>query len=295
MPRLVRQAGEICPRTPGRPDGRRSSWRAGRRAASRRGPTCGDRGRRPRRAPWRPVDPPTGASRLDRPGRRLLAARRHGRRLRAGKSGAQRGERKRNGADGAADHVPSGVGHRGIPLWPRRSARPDCAVQEGIVRRRFGRAAGPGCLPRVSRAWRACPAKVERVSPAKPHRGHGGLWVHDREVIAWALWPARIGGNAARDLMLLAVERRFGQLVAPAPVEWWTDNGSVQWTVPRLPVGKPGVAPRGRRPAADVARDFSASPPAFPARHPHGRDARSDRTQRASPTFPLVCWPGPIC
>ena len=31
-------------RTPGRPDGRRSSWRAGRRAASRRGPTCGDRG-----------------------------------------------------------------------------------------------------------------------------------------------------------------------------------------------------------------------------------------------------------
>jgi transposase InsO family protein len=49
---------------------------------------------------------------------------------------------------------------------------------------------------------------------------------HDREVLAWTASPRGIGGIAARDLMLLAVERRFGQLVAPAPVEWWTDNGS---------------------------------------------------------------------
>jgi putative transposase len=51
---------------------------------------------------------------------------------------------------------------------------------------------------------------------------------HDREVIAWTASPrGGIGGIAVRDLMLLAVERRFGRLAAPAPVEWWwTDNGS---------------------------------------------------------------------
>jgi putative transposase len=39
--------------------------------------------------------------------------------------------------------------------------------------------------------------------------------------------PARgIGGVAVRDLMLLAVERRFGTLAAPQAVEWLADNGS---------------------------------------------------------------------
>jgi transposase InsO family protein len=49
---------------------------------------------------------------------------------------------------------------------------------------------------------------------------------HDREVLAWTASPRSIGGIAVRDLMLLAVERRFGTLAAPQPVEWLADNGS---------------------------------------------------------------------
>jgi transposase InsO family protein len=49
---------------------------------------------------------------------------------------------------------------------------------------------------------------------------------HDREILAWTASPRGIGGIAVRDLMLLAVERRFGILAAPQPVEWLADNGS---------------------------------------------------------------------
>jgi putative transposase len=49
---------------------------------------------------------------------------------------------------------------------------------------------------------------------------------HDREILAWTASPRDIGGIAVRDLMLLAIERRFGTLVAPQPVEWLADNGS---------------------------------------------------------------------
>ena len=49
---------------------------------------------------------------------------------------------------------------------------------------------------------------------------------HDREILAWTASPRGIGGIAARDLMLLAVERRFSALRAPQPVEWLADNGS---------------------------------------------------------------------
>ena len=50
---------------------------------------------------------------------------------------------------------------------------------------------------------------------------------HDREVIAWcAAANAGISGSDVRDMMLLAVERRFGDIRAPRPVEWLSDNGS---------------------------------------------------------------------
>lgn len=50
---------------------------------------------------------------------------------------------------------------------------------------------------------------------------------HDREVIAWlAITGGGIGGSDIRDLMLIAVERRFDAVRAPAPVEWLSDNGS---------------------------------------------------------------------
>lgn len=49
----------------------------------------------------------------------------------------------------------------------------------------------------------------------------------DREVIAWcAVANAGISGVDVRDMMLLAVERRFGDIRAPRPVEWLSDNGS---------------------------------------------------------------------
>jgi hypothetical protein len=48
----------------------------------------------------------------------------------------------------------------------------------------------------------------------------------DREVLAWTTSPRGIGTLALRDLRLLAVERRFGTLAAPQPVERLSDNGS---------------------------------------------------------------------
>ena len=50
---------------------------------------------------------------------------------------------------------------------------------------------------------------------------------HDREIIAWrAVVGSGISGSQVRDLMLETVEKRFGALRAPAPVEWLSDNGS---------------------------------------------------------------------
>lgn len=49
----------------------------------------------------------------------------------------------------------------------------------------------------------------------------------DREIIAFtALTGAGIGGSEIRDLMLEAVEARFGTIRAPKPVEHLSDNGS---------------------------------------------------------------------
>ena len=50
---------------------------------------------------------------------------------------------------------------------------------------------------------------------------------HDREIIAWrAVVGMEISGSLVRDLMLKTVEKRFGTLRAPMPVEWLSDNGS---------------------------------------------------------------------
>jgi transposase InsO family protein len=49
----------------------------------------------------------------------------------------------------------------------------------------------------------------------------------DREIIAWsAVAQAGISGEMVRDLMVTAVERRFGTTKVPQPVEWLSDNGS---------------------------------------------------------------------
>ena len=50
---------------------------------------------------------------------------------------------------------------------------------------------------------------------------------HDREVIAWrAVVGGGISGSEVRDMMLEAVEKRFGAIRAPHAVEWLSDNGS---------------------------------------------------------------------
>jgi hypothetical protein len=50
---------------------------------------------------------------------------------------------------------------------------------------------------------------------------------HDREVLAWhAAAGIGISGSMVRDLMLEAVELRFGTAQAPNAVEWLSDNGS---------------------------------------------------------------------
>jgi len=50
---------------------------------------------------------------------------------------------------------------------------------------------------------------------------------HDREVLAWhAMAGAGVSGSMVRDLMLEAVELRFGTIQAPHAIEWLSDNGS---------------------------------------------------------------------
>lgn len=50
---------------------------------------------------------------------------------------------------------------------------------------------------------------------------------HDREIIAWrAVSGAGISGSDVRDMLIEAVETRFGACKAPHSVEFLTDNGS---------------------------------------------------------------------
>ena len=58
-------------------------------------------------------------------------------------------------------------------------------------------------------------------------RGAFLIDAHDREIIAWcAVANAGISGSDIRDMMLEAVQRRFGDCRAPQPVEMLSDNGS---------------------------------------------------------------------
>jgi transposase InsO family protein len=58
-------------------------------------------------------------------------------------------------------------------------------------------------------------------------RGAFIIDAHDREIIAWrAMVNAEISGSDIRDIMLEAVERRFGGHRAPAAIVMLSDNGS---------------------------------------------------------------------
>jgi putative transposase len=49
----------------------------------------------------------------------------------------------------------------------------------------------------------------------------------DREVIGWVATTAGISGEMIRDMMVRCVEQRFGDIRAPHPVQWLSDNGSI--------------------------------------------------------------------
>lgn len=49
---------------------------------------------------------------------------------------------------------------------------------------------------------------------------------HDRELVAWEATTVGISGEMVRDLMVVAVERRFATSRAPHRVQWLSDNGS---------------------------------------------------------------------
>ncbi len=58
-------------------------------------------------------------------------------------------------------------------------------------------------------------------------RGAFIIDAHDREVMAWcAVANAGVSGSDVRDMMLEAVEARFGGHRAPHPIEMLSDNGS---------------------------------------------------------------------
>lgn len=69
-----------------------------------------------------------------------------------------------------------------------------------------------------------------RVHPARNGdvvRGAFIIDAHDREIISWhAVVNAGISGSDIRDIMLQAVETRFGTCRAPSVIEMLTDNGS---------------------------------------------------------------------
>ncbi len=48
----------------------------------------------------------------------------------------------------------------------------------------------------------------------------------DREALDWAASTGGYDSNTVQDVMLRSVERRFGQHLPTAPIEWLTDNGS---------------------------------------------------------------------
>ena len=50
---------------------------------------------------------------------------------------------------------------------------------------------------------------------------------HDREIISWVATTAGISGEMIRDMMVRCVEQRFGDIRAPHPVQWLSDNGSI--------------------------------------------------------------------
>ena len=66
---------------------------------------------------------------------------------------------------------------------------------------------------------------------------------HDREVLAWTAGPRGIGGIAVRDLMLLAVERRFRALRTRTRWSGWPTTAAASRPTRRSPSRTLGLVP----------------------------------------------------
>nr|QOQ31528.1 hypothetical protein EDBMFHNC_05153 [Klebsiella pneumoniae]QOQ33048.1 hypothetical protein BOPHEOLJ_05104 [Klebsiella pneumoniae] len=66
----------------------------------------------------------------------------------------------------------------------------------------------------------------------------------DREALHWAASTGGYDSETVQDVMLGAVERRFGNSLPTSPVEWLTDNGSAG-TVAKLAMRQPFVLFKG--------------------------------------------------
>ena len=65
-----------------------------------------------------------------------------------------------------------------------------------------------------------------RCDDGTPLRVTFALDCCDREAISWAATTGGHSGDVVRDVMLAAVEQRFGATQVAQPIEWLTDNGS---------------------------------------------------------------------
>ncbi len=66
-----------------------------------------------------------------------------------------------------------------------------------------------------------------RCDNGEPLRVTFALDCCDREAMSWVATTGGYSGNVVRDVMLAAVENRFGNVLkAPSEIEWLTDNGS---------------------------------------------------------------------
>lgn len=101
-------------------------------------------------------------------------------------------------------------------LLHRRPARPR------IERRHEGTVA----VPRSNQRW--CSDGFEfRCDNGEPLRVTFALDCCDREAMSWAATTGGHSGDVVRDVMLAAVEHRFGNVrKAPVQIEWLSDNGS---------------------------------------------------------------------
>ncbi|ABC35994.1 transposase [Burkholderia thailandensis E264] len=93
------------------------------------------------------------------------------------------------------------------------------------VRRDKRRHDGRVAVDRSNTRW--CSDGYEfRCDDGTPLRVTFALDCCDREAISWAATTGGHGGDVVRDVMLAAVEQRFGTPQAAQPIEWLSDNGS---------------------------------------------------------------------